>query len=227
MWLTRDLTQAPQQIEPEAMVLDLTMFSESSSPTQAPALTPKATRPIPIKAPQKTFEPPRNLTTKTKLAPPPKKANTPVPHEETPIALPHEIPTAPIKPITKQTTKTAQPKEAEKKQKKKRKAKKNKASQASARRRFIRHNLGRIMRISQRTLRRLGIPHVRSRRHNARATVSFRLHPSGAISGLHIKRHSGIRALDRRTLQVIRTAHRRYPRPKVTVQVVITMQYRL
>jgi len=100
-------------------------------------------------------------------------------------------------------------------------------SRASARKRFIRHHLGRIMRISQQTLLRLGIPRVHSRRRHVRATASFRLHPDGSISGLHLSRRSGIRAIDRRTLQVIRRAHRRYPRPTVPLSVRITMRYGL
>ena len=131
------------------------------------------------------------------------------------------------------------PKEAERKSRKKRKGKKSHkknlpathyplpSQNARAQRKYIHHNLGRIMRISQQTLQRLGIPHVRSSRRHVRATVRFRLHPNGAISGLHLSRRSGLKAIDRRTLQVIRAAHRRYPRPRVPVQVQITMRYGL
>ena len=259
-------------------MLDLTMFSQASQPTQAPAITPKATQPIPARVHEKIIEPTPPQTIKPL---PPRRSGSPVPdippkHQQTPPsalqkqppeqkkvpqALPTETPVPettlptprrsgspePDTPSQQQKTtpstlqkqppieqKTIQEKkkkqktqETKNKKQKTKAAQPSQASQATTRRRFIRHNLGRIMRISQRTLRRLGIPHVRSRHRHVRATVSFRLHPSGAISGLHLKRHSGLRAIDRRTLQVIRTAHRRYPRPRVPVQVVITMQYRL
>ncbi len=118
-------------------------------------------------------------------------------------------------------------KRSSKHKKKRTKFQNSKSSSASTRRRYIRKNYGRIMSISQRTLLRLGIPRVSSSRKRVSATASFHLHPSGSISGLHLSRRSGIPAIDRRTLQVIRQAHRRYPRPKTTVRISITMHYRL
>jgi TonB family protein len=252
LWLIRDPTRTSRQIEPEAMVLDLSVFSGSSRPAQIPANTPKATRPIPAKVHTKIIEPtPPEKTPHPTVEPvtdtQPKKQKTPPPEQKkAPETLPTKTPAPEItlptprrsgspEPDTpSQQQKTIQEKRKKQKtqemknEKQKMKATQaSKASQATTSGRFIRHNLSRIMRISQRTLRRLGIPRVRSRRRHVQATVSFRLHPDGAISGLHLSRHSGLRAIDRRTLQVIRAAYRRYPRPKVPVQVVITMQYRL
>ncbi len=212
------------------MVLDLAMFAPPETFAHSSIHPPITTDGA--KAP--TQNPPHPSTT---IHQQPSTINQP--QSTLTSVIPFNLPTP---KSTKHTKHTLTQKTKNTKKVKKRKERKNKkphkkylpathyplpSQPAHAQRRYIRHNLGRIMRISQQTLQRLGIPRVRSSRRYVRATVRFRLHPSGAISGLRLSRRSGLRAIDRRTLQVIRAAHRRYPRPKVPVQVQITMRYGL
>jgi TonB family protein len=244
LWLGRDLSQTPQEIEPNALVLDLTRFDTPSRPSaHAPAPSghprehlPEKTAPTPLQTVEKNIRP--------AVLPLPAPVSAAVkPNEQKQAPNIYSAPTMQSKAIKKSTiapkaiakitrgkTHPTKPRLTKKRAAKQRASKKRfspAASQASARRRFIRHHLGRIMRISQQTLLRLGIPRIHSRRRHVRATASFRLHPDGSISGLHLSHRSGIGAINRRTLQVIRRAHRRYPRPSVPVQVRITMRYGL
>ena len=91
---------------------------------------------------------------------------------------------------------------------------------------FIKHNLGLIHRITQRTLTRNGYPEVAVRtRQQGTNVVSFYLHPNGDISGLRLKTKIGYSALDKNTLEVIRIAYKNYPLPNQKTRIVFYVQY--
>ncbi len=92
--------------------------------------------------------------------------------------------------------------------------------------RFIEHNLGRIHRITQRTLTRHGYPDIAVRtRQEGINVVSFYLHPNGNITNLRLKRRMGYTALDKNSLEVIRIAYKDYPRPKTRTKIIFYVKY--
>ena len=97
---------------------------------------------------------------------------------------------------------------------------------SSTQKKFIKHNLGTIHRITQRTLNRNGYPEVSVRtRQEGTNIVSFYLHPNGDISGLRLKTRIGYAALDNNTLEVIRIAYKDYPLPNQKTKIVFYVQY--
>ncbi len=91
---------------------------------------------------------------------------------------------------------------------------------------FIKNNLGRIHRITQRTLTQNGYPRVAVRTgQEGTNVVSFYLHPNGNITGLKLKKHIGYAALDQNTLEVIRIAYKEYPLPKKKTKIVFYVKY--
>ena len=91
---------------------------------------------------------------------------------------------------------------------------------------FIKNNLGTIHSITQRTLTRNGYPDVAVRtRQQGTNIVSFYLHPNGDISDLKLKRHIGHQALDKNTLDVIRTAYKDYPLPNKKTKIIFYVKY--
>ncbi len=91
---------------------------------------------------------------------------------------------------------------------------------------FIKHNLGIIHKITQRTLIRNGYPEVAVRtRQQGTNVVSFYLHPNGDISSLRLKTKIGYSALDKNTLEVIRIAYKNYPLPNQKTRIVFYVQY--
>ena len=91
---------------------------------------------------------------------------------------------------------------------------------------FIKHNLGAIHRITQRTLIRNGYPEIAVRtRQQGTNVVSFYLHPNGDISNLRLKTKIGYAALDKNTLEVIRIAYKDYPLPNQKTKIVFYVQY--
>lgn len=91
---------------------------------------------------------------------------------------------------------------------------------------FIENNLGRIHRITQRTLTQNGYPEVAVRTGQEGANVvSFYLHPNGNITGLRLKKHIGYAVLDQNTLEVIRIAYKDYPLPKKKTKIVFYVKY--
>ena len=97
-----------------------------------------------------------------------------------------------------------------------------------AQKKFIKHNLGIIHRITQRTLTRNGYPEVAVRtRQQGTNVVSFYLHPNGDISKLRLKTKIGYAALDNNTLEVIRIAYKDYPLPNKKTKIVFYVQYSL
>jgi len=96
----------------------------------------------------------------------------------------------------------------------------------TAQKKFIKHNLGLIHRITQRTLIRNGYPEVSIRtRQQGTNVVSFYLHPNGDISDLKLKTKIGYEALDKNTLEVIRIAYKDYPLPNQKTKIVFYVQY--
>ena len=91
---------------------------------------------------------------------------------------------------------------------------------------FIKHNLGNIHRITQKTLWRNGYPET-ARRTKQQGTnvVSFYLHPNGDISGLKLKKRIGYASLDQNTLEVIRIAYKDYPLPNQKTKIVFYVEY--
>jgi len=97
---------------------------------------------------------------------------------------------------------------------------------SSSQKKFIKHNLGAIHRITQRTLIRNGYPEVAVRtRQQGTNVVSFYLHPNGDISNLRLKTKIGYTALDQNTLEVIRIAYKDYPLPNQKTKIVFYVQY--
>ena len=91
---------------------------------------------------------------------------------------------------------------------------------------FIKHNLGTIHRITQKTLWRNGYPETARRtRQQGTNVVSFYLHPNGDISGLKLKKHIGYASLDQNTLEVIRIAYKDYPLPNQKTKIVFYVEY--
>jgi len=91
---------------------------------------------------------------------------------------------------------------------------------------FIKHNLGIIHRITQKTLWRNGYPETAKRtKQQGTNVVSFYLHPNGDISGLKLKKHIGYASLDQNTLEVIRIAYKDYPLPNQKTKIIFYVQY--
>jgi len=99
-------------------------------------------------------------------------------------------------------------------------------SYSPAQKKFIKHNLGIIHRITQKTLWRNGYPETARRtRQEGTNVVSFYLHPNGDISGLKLKKHIGYASLDQNTLEVIRIAYKDYPLPNQKTKIVFYVEY--
>jgi TonB family protein len=91
---------------------------------------------------------------------------------------------------------------------------------------FIKKNLGRIHRITQRTLIQNGYPDIAVRtRQEGTNIVTFDLHPNGNITNLRLKSRIGYTALDKNTLQVIRIAYKEYPHPKTKTKITFYVRY--
>jgi len=97
---------------------------------------------------------------------------------------------------------------------------------SSTQKKFIKHNLGNIHRITQKTLWRNGYPETARRtRQEGTNVVSFYLHPNGDISGLKLKKRIGYASLDKNTLEVIRIAYKDYPLPNQKTKIVFYVEY--
>ena len=93
---------------------------------------------------------------------------------------------------------------------------------------FIEENLGNIYVITQGVLSRRGYPDVAIKTHQSGIQlVTFYLHPNGRISGLRLKKRIGYASLDKNTLQVVRIAHGKYPRPKTKTKITFYVEYNL
>ena len=91
---------------------------------------------------------------------------------------------------------------------------------------FIKHNLGAIHKITQRTLNRNGYPEIAGRTgQEGTNVVSFYLHPNGDISKLRLKTRIGYQSLDNNTLEVIRIAYKDYPLPNQKTKIIFYVKY--
>jgi len=98
----------------------------------------------------------------------------------------------------------------------------------STQKKFIKHNLNTIQKITQQTLSRNGYPSIARRtRQQGTNVVSFYLHPNGDITSLRLKSRIGYSALDDNTLKIIRIAYKDYPRPKTKTKITFYVNYRL
>lgn len=101
-------------------------------------------------------------------------------------------------------------------------------SYTNTQKKYIRHNLNNIQRITQNTLSRNGYPETAVRTKQAGTNiVSFYLHPNGDISGLKLKRSLGYASLDKNTLKVIRIAYKDYPLPNQKTRLIFRVEYSL
>lgn len=88
---------------------------------------------------------------------------------------------------------------------------------------YLKENLNRIGRITQRHLNYPGIS-IRTRQSGINI-VEFFLHPNGDITDLHITDGSNYTALDNNTIETIEIAYKDYPRPIEKVKIKIYVQY--
>ncbi|BCD60023.1 MULTISPECIES: energy transducer TonB [unclassified Nitratiruptor] len=91
---------------------------------------------------------------------------------------------------------------------------------------FIKDNLGKIGMITQKYLYLRGYPYIAIKtRQEGTNLVEFYLHPNGDITDLKILKSSGYEALDKNTLETIKTAYKDYPLPKETTLIRIYVKY--
>ncbi len=92
--------------------------------------------------------------------------------------------------------------------------------------RFLQDNLTKIATITQKYLYLRGYPYiaVKTRQEGINA-VEFLLHSNGDISDLRLLTSSGYEALDKNSIETIKTAFKDYPRPKTTTKIKIFVKY--
>ncbi len=91
---------------------------------------------------------------------------------------------------------------------------------------FILDNLAKIGEITQKYLYLRGYPYIAIKtRQEGLNAVEFYLHPNGDISDLHLITSSGYEALDKNSIETIKTAFKDYPRPKTTTKIKIYVKY--
>ncbi|MRI58828.1 MAG: siderophore-mediated iron transporter [Epsilonproteobacteria bacterium] len=92
--------------------------------------------------------------------------------------------------------------------------------------RFIQDNLAKIAQITQKYLYLRGYPYVaiKTRQEGINA-VEFILHPNGDITNLRLLSSSGYEALDKNSIETIKTAYKDYPRPKEPTKIRINVRY--
>ncbi len=97
-----------------------------------------------------------------------------------------------------------------------------------AQKRFLKENLSRIGYITQKYLYLRGYPYIAVKtKQQGTNIVEFYLHPNGDISNLHLIGSSGYEALDKNTIETIKTAYKDYPLPKEKTKIRIYVKYRL
>ncbi len=91
---------------------------------------------------------------------------------------------------------------------------------------FIQDNLWRIAKITQKYLYLRGYPYIaiKTRQEGINA-VEFTLHPNGDITSLRLLTSSGYEALDKNSIETIKTAYKDYPRPKEPTKIRINVHY--
>ncbi len=93
---------------------------------------------------------------------------------------------------------------------------------------FIKKNLSKIGEITQKYLYLRGYPYIAVKtRQEGVNIVEFYLHPNGDISHLRIIKSSGYEALDKNSLETIKTAYKDYPLPSQRTKIRIYVRYRI
>ncbi len=91
---------------------------------------------------------------------------------------------------------------------------------------FLQDNLGKIATITQKYLYLRGYPYIAIKTHQEGTNaVEFLLHPDGDISQLRLLTSSGYEALDKNSIETIKTAFKDYPHPKTTTKIRIFVKY--
>ena len=91
---------------------------------------------------------------------------------------------------------------------------------------FIKDNLSKIGEITQKYLYLRGYPYIAVKtRQEGVNIVEFYLHPNGDITDLKLISSSGYEALDKNSIETIKSAYKDYPLPKETTKIKIYMQY--
>ncbi|BCD62034.1 periplasmic protein TonB [Nitratiruptor sp. YY08-26] len=91
---------------------------------------------------------------------------------------------------------------------------------------FIQNNLTKIGSITQKYLYLRGYPYIAVKtKQEGVNIVEFYLHPNGDITNLHIIKSSGYEALDKNSLETIKTAYKDYPLPTQTTKIKIYVRY--
>jgi len=91
---------------------------------------------------------------------------------------------------------------------------------------FLQNNLSKIAAITQKYLYLRGYPYIAIKtRQEGTNAVEFLLHPNGDISQLRLLTSSGYEALDKNSIETIKTAFKDYPRPKSTTKIKIYIRY--
>ncbi len=91
---------------------------------------------------------------------------------------------------------------------------------------FLQNNLSKIATITQKYLYLRGYPHIAIKtRQEGTNAVEFLLHPNGDISQLRLLTSSRYEALDKNSIETIKTAFKDYPRPKSTTKIKIYIRY--
>ena len=91
---------------------------------------------------------------------------------------------------------------------------------------FLQNNLSKIAAITQKYLYLQGYPYIaiKTRQEGINA-VEFLLHPNGDISQLRLLTSSRYEALDKNSIETIKTAFKDYPHPKTPTKIRIYVKY--
>ncbi len=93
-------------------------------------------------------------------------------------------------------------------------------------RKFLQNNLAKIATITQKYLYLRGYPYIAIKtRQEGTNAVEFLLHPNGDISQLRLLTSSGYEALDKNSIETIKTAFKDYPHPQTTTKIKIFVKY--
>ena len=94
--------------------------------------------------------------------------------------------------------------------------------------RFLKENLNKIGEITQKYLYLRGYPYISIKtKQQGTNAVEFYLYPNGDISDLKLIDSSGYEALDKNSIETIKTAYKDYPLPSQKTKIRILVKYRL
>ena len=99
-------------------------------------------------------------------------------------------------------------------------------SLSNEQKKFLTTNIKTIQSVTQRHLNMMGYPEIAIRtRQNGVNLIEFNLYPNGDMSDLKLVEHSGYRALDAHTIELIQRAYKDYPYPNQKTLVRIKVIY--